>query len=163
MTETFIHIAMRKYLKENKWILIAGEYPNGSDDELSILNIQDPELARDNSPNPRKHSLGEITPDLIAYKDGVILIVEAKVKYSLKDKQKLVNLLSSKKNLLIDSLEKFSMQKNLFSEIDYRNATYIPTLAYENQTLKAEYFDQGFAHIYVKSMDEIKIVFFKNK
>ena len=65
--------------------MIAGEYPNGSDDELNVLSISDPTVARDNSPDPRRHSFGEIIPDLIAYKDDVILIIEAKPNYSVDD------------------------------------------------------------------------------
>ena len=63
ITESFVHVAMREYLKSRGWLLIAGEYPNGSDDELSVLSISDPVVARDNSPDPRRHSSGEIIPD----------------------------------------------------------------------------------------------------
>ena len=48
MTETFIHIAMRKYLKKEGWTLVAGEYPGGSDDELFVLSIMHPIVAKDN-------------------------------------------------------------------------------------------------------------------
>ena len=46
MTETFIHIAMRKYLKKEGWTLVAGEYPGGSDDELFVLSIMNPIVAK---------------------------------------------------------------------------------------------------------------------
>ena len=42
ITESFVHVAMREYLKNRGWLLIAGEYPNGSDDELNVLSISDP-------------------------------------------------------------------------------------------------------------------------
>lgn len=97
MKESYIHVAMRQYLKDNGWLLIAGEFPGGTDDELNVLSIFDPKVARDNSPSPRQHSIGEIIPDLVAYKDGVILIIEAKPRYSKSDKEKLEDLLTDKK------------------------------------------------------------------
>lgn len=97
ITESYVHVAMREFLKKEGWLLIAGEYPNGSDDELNVLSISDPTVARDHSPDPRRHSRGEIVPDLVAYKNGTILIVEAKPKYSLDDKYKLIDLLSTKR------------------------------------------------------------------
>lgn len=100
ITESYVHVAMREFLKEEGWLLIAGEYPNGSDDELNVLSISDPTVARDHSPDPRRHSRGEIVPDLVAYKNGTILIIEAKPKYSLDDKYKLLDLLTHKKDLL---------------------------------------------------------------
>lgn len=100
MTESFVHVAMRQYLKKEGWTLVAGEYPGGSDDELYVLSIMDPTVARDNSPDPRRHSEGEIIPDLFAYKDGIMLVIEAKPKYSYDDKKKLRNLLDYKIDLL---------------------------------------------------------------
>lgn len=65
-TEGHIHIVMRKFLKSNHWLLIAGDYPGGSDHELFPLNVVDPAVARDHSPDPSRHSLGKIVPDLVA-------------------------------------------------------------------------------------------------
>lgn len=160
ITESFVHVAMREYLKNCGWLLIAGEYPNGSDDELNVLNISDPMVARDNSPDPRRHSAGEIIPDLIAYKNGVILIIEAKPDYSIGDKEKLNHLLCNQRSRLIASLEKFSIGKQPYSDIDYNNAIYVPTLAYGNPTFKVTYRDPGFGHIYVKSLNDAKLIFF---
>jgi hypothetical protein len=87
--ETFVHVAIRKFLKDNGWKLIAGQYPGGSDDELHTVNIYDPLLAKDQSPDHRRHSFGKLVPDLIAYKNQTILIVEAKPEYSPSDKEKL--------------------------------------------------------------------------
>ena len=39
ITESYVHVAMREFLKEEEWLLIAGEYPNGSDDELNIVYL----------------------------------------------------------------------------------------------------------------------------
>lgn len=160
ITESFIHVAMREYLKNCEWLLIAGEYPNGSDDELNVLSISDPIVACDNSPDPRRHSSGEIIPDLIAYKNGVILIIEAKPGYSIEDKVKLVNLLCNERSRLISSLEKFSAGKQQYSDIDYNNAAYVPVLAYGNPSYKVAHRDSGFGHIYVKTLNDAKLVFF---
>lgn len=99
MNESYVHVAMRQFLKREGWTLVAGEYPGGSDDELYVLSIMDPEVARDNSPDPRRHSEGEIIPDLFAYKDGRMLVIEAKPKYSVADREKLKMLFHTKKNL----------------------------------------------------------------
>ena len=100
MNESYVHVAMRQFLKREGWTLVAGEYPGGSDDELYVLSIMDPEVARDNSPDPRRHSEGEIIPDLFAYKDSKMLVIEAKPKYSAADREKLKMLFSTKKMLI---------------------------------------------------------------
>lgn len=160
ITESFVHVAIREFLKNEGWLLIAGEYPNGSDDELNVLSISDPTVARDNSPDPRRHSSGEIIPDLIAHKNDVILIIEAKPNYSYDDKAKLNNLLENERSRLISSLQKFSVGKRQFRDINYRDAQYIPVLAYGNPSYDIAHYDSGFGHIYVKSLSEAKMVFF---
>lgn len=160
MTESYIHVSMRQYLKDNGWKLIAGEFPGGTDDELNVLSISDPEVARDNSPSPRQHSIGEIIPDLIAHKDNVILVVEAKPRYSKSDKEKLADLLTYKKDRLIAALEKFSVNKFEFSHIDYRNACYVPVLAFHNSVETIKKGDFGFAHIYVESLTRATMTYF---
>lgn len=160
INESFVHVAMRQFLKKCEWLLIAGEYPNGSDDELNVLSISDPSVARDNSPEPRRHSYGEIIPDLIAYKDGVVLIIEAKPNYSVDDKEKLYNLLYNERERLIATLWKFSYGKQTFSHIDYDRVDYVPVLAFGNPSYRPSYIDPGYGHIYIKSLNEAKLVFF---
>lgn len=160
ITESFVHVAMREYLKREGWLLIAGEYPNGSDDELNVLSISDPAVARDNSPDPRRHSSGEIIPDLIAFKNGVIVIIEAKPNYSVEDKEKLINLLDSERNRLISSLKKFASGKRQFNHIDFDEVIYIPVLAFCNPSFRVTHMDSGFGHLYVKTLNETKLVFF---
>lgn len=159
ITESYVHVAMREFLKKEGWLLIAGEYPNGSDDELNVLSISDPTVARDHSPDPRRHSRGEIVPDLVAYKNGTILIIEAKPKYSLDDKYKLLDLLTDKKDRLVASLKDFSSGKSQFSQINYDSANYVPVLAFGNQTFVSPYEDINFGHIYVKSLSEVRMIF----
>lgn len=160
INESFVHVAMREYLKKKGWLLIAGEYPNGSDDELNVLSISDPSVARDNSPDPRRHSIGEIIPDLVAYKSGCILIIEAKPLYSYEDKEKLNDLLCNAKDRLVLSLRKFSAGKAQFSAIDYDKVEYIPVLAFGNPTYRCPCVDSGFGHIYIKSLTEAEMVLF---
>ena len=160
MTESFVHVAMREYLKKEGWTLVAGEYPGGSDDELYVLSIMDPEVARDNSPDPRRHSEGEVIPDLFAYKDETMLVIEAKPKYSLEDKEKLRGLLTNKYDLLCESLKKFSYERRVLSGIDFRAINYVPVLAFGNENDKIYQEESGFAHLYVKALDDVKIIFF---
>jgi len=160
MTEDYVHVAMRQYLKDNGWLLIAGEFPGGTDDELNVLSISDPKVARDNSPAPRQHSTGEIIPDLVACKDGVILIVEAKPKYSQADKEKLEDLLTTKMDRLIAALEKFSANKAEFTHIDYLRVKYVPALAFHHSVSSVKKIDHGFAHIYVESLNRANMIYF---
>lgn len=161
INESFVHVAMREYLKNDGWTLIAGEYPNGSDDELNVLSISDPLVAKDNSPDPRRHSNGEIVPDLVAFKEGKIIIIEAKPKYSVDDKLKLQDLLNNKKERLVDSLKKFASGKKQFYGIDFSNVEYIPVLAFGNPTYEITCRDIGFGHIYIRSLSEAKMIFFE--
>jgi hypothetical protein len=112
------------------------------------LSISDPSVARDNSPDPRQHSTGEIVPDLIAYKSGFILVIEAKPQYSLEDKEKLHNLLWNLKERLIFSLKKFSSGKEQFASIDYDSAEYVPVLSFGNPTFRPPCNDSDYGHIY---------------
>lgn len=160
ITESFVHVAMRQYLKNEGWQLIAGEYPGGSDDELYVLSIMDPEVARDNSPDPRRHSEGEIIPDLFAYKNGMMLVIEAKPNYSISDKEKLRNLLKNKKGLLIQSMKKFCKEHSLIKGINFETLQYIPVLAFGNPSFSKYPEEKGFAHLYVRTLTESKLIFF---
>ena len=160
MNESYIHVAMRRFLKSQGWTLIAGEYPGGSDDELYVLSITDPQVARDNSPDPRRHSEGEIIPDLFAYKDGQILVIEAKPKYSASDREKLRSLFTTKKGLMINALRKFCSDHKLLTGINLEEICYIPTLAFGNEDYKIYNEEPGFAHIYVRNLKEARLIYF---
>lgn len=160
MNESYIHVAMRQYLKREGWTLVAGEYPGGSDDELYVLSIMDPEVARDNSPDPRRHSEGEIIPDLFAYKDGKMLVIEAKPKYSVADREKLKMLFLTKKDLMVATIRKFCGEHGILRGVPFERLEYIPTLAFGNENYKPFVEELGFAHIYVRSLKESKLVYF---
>lgn len=160
MNESYVHVAMRQFLKREGWTLVAGEYPGGSDDELYVLSIMDPEVARDNSPDPRRHSEGEIIPDLFAYKDGRMLVIEAKPKYSAADREKLKMLFLKKRDLMISSIKKFCREHRILRGVDFERLDYIPALAFGNENYKTYVEEPGFAHIYVRSLKEAKLVYF---
>ena len=103
---------MRRVLKQKGWKLIAGEYPGGSDHELYPLNVIDPTVARDRSPDPRRHSLGELIPDLVAIRNRDLLIAEAKVSYNIPDLEKLQYLIGERRSDLMIALEKFSKERS---------------------------------------------------
>ena len=102
---------MRAFLKGQGWLLVAGEYPGGSDHELYQLNVVDRVVARDNSPDPRRHSSGELTPDLVALRNRTLFIGEAKPRYDDLDRDKLVRLLTERQSDLIAALETFALER----------------------------------------------------
>lgn len=129
-TEGHIHLAMRRIMASSGWTLIAGEYPGGSDHELYPLNVVDPTVARDGSPDPRRHSLGELIPDLVAIKGRRLAIVEAKVGYSDADRLKLEDLLSNRCGDLVTALEKFSIERNIPELLPVADLVFLPVLSF---------------------------------
>ena len=94
-------------------MLVAGEYPGGTDHELYPLNVVDPSIARDQSPDPRRHSYGELIPDLVALRDRDLLIAEAKLRYDEGDRAKLETLLTVRRNDLLLALRKFAVERQV--------------------------------------------------
>lgn len=150
--ETFVHVAIRNYLKLNGWILIAGQYPGGSDDELHVLNIFDPILARDESPDHRRHSFGKLVPDLIAYKDKTLLIIEAKPEYSISDKDKLKYLLSDRNLDFINGLKKFITERDFTDIPPINEVSIIPVLAFLSEYSSPK---DGFGYLKVIDIDTV--------
>ena len=110
-SEGAIHLSMRRFLCGQGWLLVAGELPGGSDHDLYPLNVVDPAVARDQSPDPRRHSLGELIPDLVALLDRKLLICEAKPRYHDGDRVKLVTLLNKRRNHLLAALDTFALER----------------------------------------------------
>src|SRR5687767_12705831 len=104
---------MRRILRSRGWRLIAGEYPGGSDHELYALCVVDPQIARDQSPDPRRHSIGELIPDIVALRDCRLLIGEAKCRYSKADYEKLDQLTSKRLADLNEALRKFAIERRV--------------------------------------------------
>lgn len=95
------------------WQLIAGQYPSGSDDELPCLNVVDPELARDQSPDHRRHSTNKLVPDLVALADHDLLVVEMKPLYDLGDELKLLDLVGQRRPDFDRALDSLSQSRRL--------------------------------------------------
>jgi hypothetical protein len=130
LREDVIHFAVRRFLRDNGWLLIAGQYPDGSDDELPTLNIMDPIFARDNSPDPRRHSQNKIVPDLVSNKGNIILIIEMKSKYSPEDEQKLIGLLEERRDDLLVAMENLIRNQGINLIVPLRELSFVPCLAF---------------------------------
>jgi hypothetical protein len=152
--EVFVHVAVRNFLKKEGWQLIAGQYPGGSDDELHVLNIFDPELARDQSPDHRRHSFGKLVPDLIAHKENRLLVIEAKPYFSQVDKEKLELLFRERKRHFITVLEKFAQERGFEELLPVDNLQIIPALAFLDEALAPK---DDFAYLRVVDLDKIRV------
>ena len=129
---------MRKVLRKKGWKLIAGEYPGGSDHELYPLNVIDPSVARDRSPDPRRHSLGELIPDLVAIHGRKLLIAEAKVAYNVPDLEKLKYLVGDRKIDLMIALSKFAEERGFPELLPLDSLILYPTLVFVESPSKRE-------------------------
>lgn len=154
--EDVIHFSVRKYLKNVGWTLIAGEYPNGSDDELHSLRIMDPYFARDESPDHRRHSLNKLVPDLIAYKDNEFLIVEMKPQYSKADEEKLVELLSVREEDLTIYLQEFLVRYMGDLSVNVAKSRLTPALGFGAASPYTS--RTGFAYLLVASLDLVELI-----
>ncbi len=113
LREDFIHYHVRVALREHDWRLIAGQYPNGSDDELPSLNVVDPRLARDQSPDHRRHSQNKLVPDLVAVRAGVVVAVEMKSGFDPLDEAKLLALRDERRDDFNQALSRLSFHRGL--------------------------------------------------
>ena len=99
MNEDEVYVLAKKALRDEGWMLLAGQPPSGCD-HLPVVEVKDP--ARDGL-----GSGGAFKPDLIAHRDGVILICECKPVYSASDEQKVLGIVNNQSRLaeLEDELE----------------------------------------------------------
>lgn len=152
MREDHIHYHVRSYLKEKVWQLIAGQYPNGSDDELPPLNVVDPALARDNSPDHRRHSLHKLVPDLVAIKQNKMLIIEFKPTYYHQDEIKLKELLGIRRNDLLSALQQL-IKRGVTFEFPLEDYTMIPCLGFSGLSKFTK--DTEFCYFLVDAAGEV--------
>ena len=101
-SETQVYLRVKKFLADSNWSVVAGQPPSGSD-HLPVIEIKDP-LIRS------KGSLGSFKPDMLAWRENILLIVELKSMFTLSDVDKL--------NTILDSEERKS---ELWDEINSRN------------------------------------------
>lgn len=153
MREDFVHVAVRRALIGHGWTLIAGQFPNGSDDELPRLSVMDPSLARDRSPDPRRHSFNKFVPDLVACCGSIILIVEMKPRYSEEDELKLFNLLNNRRPDLIRALRDLAQIRSTAFAIPVEQLTLVPALGFgaTRQRIKPA----NFCHFRVLGLDTV--------
>ena len=149
MREDFIHFFARKFLRSNGWELIAGQYPNGSDDELTSLNIMDPVLAKDESPDPRRHSKNKLVPDIVACRGKNVLIVEAKPRYDIEDKGKLSEIVGVRKKDFMYSLAQKIEERNINLTYRLSDLILVPCLCFSSPSIRFP-ISQGFAYLIVK-------------
>jgi len=150
--EDIIHYVTRKFLIEENWRLLAGEYPNGSDDELHSLRIMDKLLAKDNSPAHRYHSLNKLVPDLLAIKGNELLIIEMKPSYSKQDEIKLIDMLNKRKEEFLYYLEEFLIRyfPNIVGSI--HDLKFTPVLGFSSSKNLERHKD--FKYIIVQSLNK---------
>lgn len=147
-TEGRVHLAMRKSLRKHGFTLVAGEYPGGTDHELYALNVTDPTLARDNSPDPRRHSAGELIPDIVALKDRFLVIGEAKVHFNEPDRHKLAYLVEERHEHLQQAVVKFAVERRRPELLPFASLKLLPTLIFTAQRAAPNPSD-GFSHLII--------------
>ena len=152
--EDVIHFVVRKCLMEQGWKLVAGEYPDGSDDQLHSLRVMDPVFAKDDSPDNRRHSINKLIPDLVTYKDSEFLIIEMKPKYDKGDELKLEKLLGERILDFKSCLKEFIHRYMLGEKIDIDLSTFTPCLGFSNGDYPRK---DGFAYIVVNDLDSITL------
>lgn len=85
--EAAIYLALKRHLTENDWTILGGQPPSGTD-HYPVIEIRDPA-------NRDKGSKSSMKPDLVAYRDRQIAVIEIKPQFSRADYQKLLDLKNS--------------------------------------------------------------------
>jgi hypothetical protein len=75
--ENFIYQILKKYLREQNWIILGGEPPAGTN-HIPVIEVRDPL-------NFKKGSKGSKKIDLVAFKSSFFLLLELKPSYSYYD------------------------------------------------------------------------------
>lgn len=131
MREDFIQYWIRQHLANTGWQLVAGQYPNGTDD-LPPLNVVDPVLARDDSPDHRRHSANKLVPDLVAVKDGDVVVAEMKPRFDAEDVAKLRGLATTRRGDFDSALAELSLRRRL--QLDVPRLRFVPALGFADMT-----------------------------
>jgi hypothetical protein len=150
--EAEIHMAVRKFLIEEGWTNVAGQYPGGTD-ELPPLNIMDPNLAVDNSPDPRRHSQNKLVPDLVSVKQNFMLIIEMKPVYSAEDEEKLKDLLTDRHGDLLSALEDLVRTRNVDLPVPIDELIFVPCLGFEASSKYQK--NSDFCYFLVEDMSNV--------
>jgi hypothetical protein len=103
LNETRVFIAVRNFLNQNGFAVIGGQPPSGTD-HLPVIEIRDPLYFG-------KGSKGSYKPDLIAWHNSNLFIIELKPSFSLIDRNKVNEVLNSRER--ISSLWETLIQRNV--------------------------------------------------
>ena len=153
MREGYIHFYVRKSLRQRNWQLLAGQYPGGSDDELPPLNVMDPELSRDDSPDHRRHSKNKLVPDLVALKGETLLVIEMKPRYDKADEEKLVDILSRRREDFLRSLRELVKSGRVQLGAEIHRLAIVPCLGF---SAPKDYPKRvGFCYLIVRESGEV--------
>lgn len=156
MREDLIHLAVRRSLRRSGWQLVAGQYPNGSDDELPTLHIVDPAVACDRSPDPRRHALDKIVPDIVAYARGILFLAEHKPRYSLEDEKKLQYLLTLRRADLILALKALANSGRAAIPTPVEQLVFVPCLGFAANSRYIP--NPNFCYFKVRDLDDVEFV-----
>ena len=155
LREDEIHYACREYLRSSGWTLLAGQYPDGTDDELFALNVLDPTFARDDSPDPRRHSKNKLSPDIVAIKGSLVLLIELKPTYDKRDEAKLLHLLGPRRNDLISALEAIFKIRKIALPNSAQELVLLPTLGFSYASDYPP--NKAFCYLRVRSLSDVII------
>ena len=156
ITEGMVHIAVRSELKRRGWSLVAGQFPGGSDDECQALNVMDPTLARDGSPEPRRYSSNKMVPDLVALRARYLLLVEMKSLFNAGDLSKLRVLLSERRGDLILALESFAHGHDFPGLLPVATLNMVPALAFSRRSRFGR--ERDVCYFLVSSLEHVEIL-----
>lgn len=91
---------------------MGGEPPDGTSDEMPRIPI------RDRTSSGRLHSKNTLKIDIMAFRDGILLLIELKSAYDNSDKVKLVTVTTSRKNDLLSAIEeRTSIKRHQITQI----------------------------------------------
>jgi len=103
INETKVFILVRDYLLENGWEVIGGQPPSGTD-YLPVIEIRDPA-------HKGKGSKGSYKPDLVAWHESNLFIIELKPSFNQPDRDKVNEVLQSPER--VRSLWESLIQRNI--------------------------------------------------
>lgn len=81
LDETEIYLLMKRWLKDNGWIVLGGEPPGGTND-IPLIELKDIDYTK-------KGSKGSKKIDVVGHKQGYFLLLELKALFSYSDIKKL--------------------------------------------------------------------------
>lgn len=137
-------------------MLVAGQYPGGSDDELPPLNIMDPSVARDRSPDPRRHSNDKLVPDLVVLRGDLLFVLEMKPRYSASDERKLEMIIGERRPDLFRALRDLGGRRGIPKLAVPEDLVLVPTLGFVDGIVYPK--RQDFAYLLVSSLDAARLI-----